>query len=130
MKSQLLCTFTFGESLDQALDSITQNYDVLYGKIFVLENADKQYDYMCTYNVTSAVDFNILGSTISLHRKRHTNTLYTINALNTLIKSVNGNELDPTFQVDWNEYQNCLLTTNAEELRRINTNIHKVVHIK
>ena len=130
MTTQLLCTFTFGESLDETISSITENYDVLFGKIFILENADAQYEYMCTYNVGSSVDFNILASTISLHRKRQTNTLYTINALNTLIRFANNDELDSSFQVDWTEYQNCLLTTNGENLKRTPTTIHDVVHTK
>jgi len=128
--TQLLCTFTFGESLDETINSITDNYDVLFGKIFILENAEIQYEYMCTYNVGASVDFNILASTISLHRKRQTNTLYTINALNTLIRFANNDELDSSFQVDWIEYQNCLLTTNGENLKRTPTAIHDVVHTK
>jgi len=38
-------------------------------------------------------------NTISLHRKKITNTLYTINALNELIKTINNGVLDTKYQV-------------------------------
>jgi len=85
---------------------------------------------MCTYNVDSSQSIAILGSTISLHRKKHTNTLYTINALNELIKSINNGVLYTSFQVDWDKYRNCLLATNEEGLRNIPTEVKEIVYIK
>ena len=51
----------------------------------------------------------ILDNTILLHRKKDSNTLYTINALNDLIKSLNGGIIDTSFKVDWQDYKNCIL---------------------
>ena len=67
--------------------------------------------------------------TISLHRKKQTNTLYTINALNEVIRSKNGGVLDKSFQVDWSEFQNSLLLTNDSGLNIIRTKIHKIINI-
>ena len=55
------------------------------------------------------IDFNAVSNTISLHRKKITNTLYTINALNELIKTINNGVLDTNYQVEWDTYKNMIL---------------------
>ena len=99
MRTQLLCTFTKTKLLTKTVDRIIQAYDILYNKIFVLNNEENQSELMCTYNIDSSVKVEILPDTISLHRKKQTNTLYTINALNECIKTVNNGVLDTTFQL-------------------------------
>ena len=130
MRTQLLCTFTKTKVLTKTVDRIIQAYDILYNKIFVLNNEENQSELMCTYNIDSSMKVEILPDTISLHRKKQTNTLYTINALNECIKTVNNGVLDTTFQLDWENYRNSILVTNDEGLRRIDTSIKEVVHIK
>ena len=130
MRTQLLCTFTKTKVLTKTVDRIIQAYDILYNKIFVLNNEENQSELMCTYNIDSSMKVEILPDTISLHRKKQTNTLYTINALNECIKTVNNGVLDTTFQLDWGNYQNSILVTNESGLRRIDTSIKEVVHIK
>ena len=76
---------------------------------------------MCTYNVDSINLAHFIPKTIALHRKKQTNTLYTINALNEVIKLLNNGKLDKSFPVPWEEYQNSLLLTNDQK---------KFVHIK
>ena len=81
-------------------------------------------------NIQKTQNFEILNNTISLHRKKQTNTLYTINALNRLIESLNNGVLDTSYKIIWENYRNCLLTTNELGLKQINTNIHEIVRIK
>ena len=64
------------------------------------------------------------------HRKKETNTLYTINALNRLIESVNNGVLDTSYQVDWENYRNCMLLTGEDGLKRIDTEVSEIIHIK
>ena len=130
MKTQLLCTFTKSNSLTRCVDKIIETYDVLYNKIFVLNNEGNKTELMCTYNIDSSKDIQILPDTISLHRKKQTNTLYTINALNECIKNSNNGVLDTTFQLNWDSYRNSILVTNDEGLRRIDTSVKEVIHIK
>ena len=87
MNTQLLCTFTTNKKLDQTLMDISSKFNVVYEKIYALQNEDKHSELICTYNVEKNrdLDFNAVANTISLHRKKITNTLYTINALNELI---------------------------------------------
>ena len=86
-------------------------------------------EYVITYNVDQGNVDNIPFNTILVHRKKETNTLYTINALNTLIKSLNGGVVDPAFRVNWQHYKNCILLTNANELRQLNTKVFKIVEL-
>ena len=80
MKTQLLCTFTPKTSLDATVEEIKKNYDIAFNKIYVLQNENQPKELICTYNVEDhkGLDYNKVPNTISLHRKKHTNTLYTI----------------------------------------------------
>ena len=129
LMNKLFCTFSKKELLDERLREINKEYTILYNKIFVLSSPDSD-EYMCTYNIEiDGPNTKILPNTILLHRKKESNTLYTINALNTLIKSLNGGVLDSKFVVNWQDYKNSILLTQGEDLRKLNTAIHKIVAI-
>jgi hypothetical protein len=130
MDTQLLCTFSTQRMLRKTVDTIVNKYDIVYNKIFVLCNTNDEQELMCTYNVNKTEDYSQLQSTISLHRKKQTNTLYTINALNHLIRTLNNGLLDTTYQLEWDNYRNCILLTNDDGLRRIDTDIHDIIYIK
>jgi len=126
MNNKLFCTFTTEEELENTIQSIKDKYSIVFNKIFVLFSKS-QDEYMCTYNVEDANVSTFLDNTILVHRKKESNTLYTINALNELIKELNEGELDTSFKVDWNDYKNCILLTKGAELKRINTKLHEIV---
>ena len=130
MRTQLLCTFTNNKVLSKTIDKIVDAYDILYNKIFVLKNADDVRELMCTYNIDANGDVKILPDTISLHRKKQTNTLYTINALNECIKICNNGVLDTSFQLEWESYRDSILLTNDSGLRRIDTEVQEIICIK
>ena len=92
MKSQLLCTFTTKENIDDVVKQITDSYKIIFDKVYVLQNENDVNELLCTYNVdtTDGVDYNKVKNTISLHRKKYSNTLYTINALNEVIANLNN----------------------------------------
>ena len=131
MRSQLLCTFTIKEDIDDVVESIKNSYDILFNKIYVLQNEDNVKELICTYNIdtSESVDYNLVKGTISLHRKKYTNTLYTINALNELIKNLNNGVLDKNFMIPWENFKNMILVTNSEGLSKINTRIYKIINI-
>ena len=132
MKTQLLCTFTQRDKLDDILELIILCNEVLYNKIYVFQNGDDYHQLICTYNVEYDAENHPedIPNTISLHRKKQSNTLYTINALNEVIRELNGGVLDKKFPVPWGEYQNSLLLTNDNGLNKIPTKIHSIVDIK
>ena len=131
MKTQLLCTFTTQKNLEQTTHDISKNFNVVFEKIYVLQNETKPYELICTYNVDKDddVDFNKVKNTISLHRKKITNTLYTINALNELIKTINNGVLDTKYQVPWDIYRNMILILGKEGLSKIPTRILKIIDL-
>ena len=131
MKTQLLCTFTNQKNLEQTTHDITKNFNVIFEKIYVLQNEDKPKELICTYNVNQEddIDFKSVKNTISLHRKKITNTLYTINALNELIKLINNGVLDTNYQVEWDTYRNMILISNKEGLQKIPTRILKIIEL-
>ena len=129
MNNKLFCTFSAKEEIDERLAEINREYKILYGKIFVLSSPESD-EYLCTYNIEpEGTQTRILPNTILLHRKKESNTLYTINALNVLIKSINNGVLDSTFPIPWKEYQNSVLLTQDSQLRKLNTLIHKIITV-
>ena len=101
----------------------------MYGKIFVLESQDSD-EYLCTYNIeVPETPTKVLSNTILLHRKKETNTLYTINSLNMLIKQLNNGVLDTTYRINWPDYQNTVLLTQGVDLKKLATKIFKIVVI-
>jgi len=128
MSNKLFCTFSTEETLEDVLQEIQERYKIIYNKIFVLYSKS-QDEYICTYNV----DFGNIGAfmenTILVHRKKESNTLYTINALNTLIKELNGGVLDTSYRVNWPDYRNCILLTKGPLLKRVNTKLFKIIEV-
>ena len=129
MSNKLFCTFSTEEELDSTLESIKGKYQLLYDKIFVLYSKSSD-EYICTYNVDFGNVSNFLDNTILVHRKKDSNTLYTINALNTLIKELNGGVADSSYRVNWNDFRNCILLTRGNELKRVNTKLFKIIELK
>jgi hypothetical protein len=124
----LFCTFTTLEELDKTVLEITSSYDILYKKIFVLFIKNSN-EYVCTYNVEPSSVDEILPETILVHRKKESNTLYTINALNELIKLLNGGVVDIRYKVNWQHYRNTILLTQHNELKQLKTKIHKIIEL-
>ena len=128
LNNKLFCTFTDLNGLDELIEDIKSKYTIIYNKLFVLEIVGKD-EYVVTYNVEQANVHTIPDNTILLHRKKESNTLYTINALNELIKKLNGGVVDTSYQVDWQHYRNCILLTQHNDLNQLNTKIHKIIEV-
>ena len=131
MKTQLLATFTTKTDLDTTLEKIKGAYTIAFSKIYVLQNENNINELICTYNVDleKGADYNDVKGTISLHRKKHSNTLYTINALNEVIASLNNGLIDSKFIVPWENFKNTLMVTNSDGLNKIPTRIYKILKI-
>jgi hypothetical protein len=125
--NKLFATFTTPTALEETVATINRKYSILFNKVFILESPQSD-ELICTYNIdTGNMAASPMANTILLHRKKESNTLYTINALNILIKSLNGGILDKNYIVNWNDYKNCILLTNGPDLRRLDTAIHRII---
>lgn len=128
VNNKLFCTFVTEDDIDLMVNKISRSYSIMYNKMFVLF-IKSTGEYVITYNVEQANVSNIPENTILVHRKKDTNTLYTINALNTLIKSLNGGVVDPKFGIDWQHYRNCILLLQQNEIKQLNTKVHQIVEL-
>jgi hypothetical protein len=130
MQTQLLCTFTTKDDLQDILQKIKQTYHIVYNYIYVLQNKSNLDELFITYNIdTQYKPLQPLKDTILVHRKKQSNTLYTINALNELVKELNGGVADKNFTIDWDNYKNCIIVTNTEGTKKISTRIFEVIEL-
>lgn len=129
MNTQLLCTFVKKSDLDLVIDYVSKTYELPEKRIFVFENTANSNDLYCTYNIlrTNLVDYG--KNTILIHRKKESNTLYTVNALNVIIRNMNNGVLDKTLPINWALYSNSLLLTSEGNLRQIKLHFFEVRNI-
>jgi|ERR1035437_596365 hypothetical protein len=122
-KRQLLCTFSNTKSYKIIIEEIKKFYEIYNGRFFVFSNENSPEEVYVTYNIIN-VDKKItkFPNTISIHRKKQTNTLYSLNSLNKIIEDENGGVLDKTFSVNWSLYSNSFII--------LNNNMIKIIPIK
>lgn len=128
MRTQLLCTFTTKDNLEESLNAIQDNYSVVYNYIYILQNKTNLDELYVTYNIdVSTRPDEPLPDTILVHRKKEYNVLYTINALNQIIREETNGQLDKTHKINWENYRNSIIVTNAEGSRKIPTRIYEII---
>ena len=123
MSNKLFCTFSTEGELESTLTEIQERYKIIYNKIFVLYSKS-QDEYICTYNVDYGNVSTFLENTILVPRKKESN------ALNTLVKELNGGVLDKNFRINWTDYKNCILLTKGPELKRVNTKLFRILELE
>jgi hypothetical protein len=128
MNNRLFATFTQQDLIEGLINELSSTYSIMYKKMFVLFIKSTN-EYVITYNVEQGNINTIPENTILVHRKKESNTLYTINALNDLIKKLNNGEIDPTYKIEWQNYKNCVLLTQQGEVKQLNTKIYKIVDL-
>ena len=126
--NKLYCTFVGEDQIESKIEELGTHYSILSNKIFVLYIKSTN-EYALTYNIDRQVNNSIPSNTILVHRKKESNTLYTINALNILIKTLNGGVVDTKFPIQWIHYKNCILLTNNNDLKQLNTRIYKIFNL-
>ena len=129
MNNKLYCTFLQDEGVNEVVDRILEEHDILFNKIFVLVALDDNKT-MLTYNIDGPVYNLQLPNTILVHRKKQTNTLYTINALNEVIRYLNNGVLDTTYQVDWTRFRNSLLLTRPGGFKKVRTRLKTIIEVE
>ena len=128
MRTQLLCTFTNEGEFEGLVDRILSEFELFSRKIFVLK-LDPSKELVISYNIIpNSVKF--LPSTIMVHRKKESNTMYTINALNRVISDENGGVLDKSYQVDWQKYRNSVILTDGDGYKIMKTSLFRIIDVK
>ena len=129
MNNKLYCTFLQDEGVNEVVERILEEHDILFNKIFVLVALDDNKT-MLTYNIDGPVYNLQLPNTILVHRKKQTNTLYTINALNEVIRYLNNGVLDTTYQVDWTRFRNSILLTRPGGFKKVRTRLKTIIEVE
>jgi hypothetical protein len=127
---KLFTTFVKEENLEETIKEITRRYSILYNKIFVLKIEGKD-ELICTYNIDSfnISDNDVMPNTILLHRKKQSNTLYSINSLNALVKELNLGKIDSSYPIDWDDYKNTILLVSDGKLNKHTTKIFSIINL-
>ena len=125
---QLLCTFTTQNYIITTMRSILASFDIMYDRVYVFEYKNDKDNLLYTYNIKNVKpNMPFISNTISIHRKKQSNTFYTINALNLLITDINNGVLDKTYKLNWENYQDMAILTNNDDLRKISLNLNFLV---
>lgn len=127
--SQLVCVFSVKENLDYTANIIESTYLVLFKKIFILGIEDSN-EFVCSFNIDKEMQRKQLPNAMLVHRKRETNTIYTINSLNALIRHQNNGVLDKSFKIDWANYSNGILLLSNNEIKFLRTYLYQIINVK
>ena len=112
MNKQLLCTFANSINYTEVIKELPQQYTLIDNKIFIFANENNLRELYLTFNVEKNERNTRYKGTISIHRKKQTNTLYTLNAMNKLIADENNGVFDKSYQLNWELYKNSIILTN------------------
>ena len=126
MKTQLVCTFIKKYQIDETLDDIKNEFTVLSNKVFLLRSNEIMNELILSYNVLLDSHKEFLPGSILVHRKKETNTIYTINALNELIMNLNNGVLDKKYTIDWENYQDTMLLKKPDGLKLLKIEVVRV----
>jgi hypothetical protein len=129
LRTQLVCTFVKKHEIEETLDIISKSFSVLNNKVFLLKSTNIQNELMLSYNVLLDTRKDFLHGSIMVHRKKETNTIYTINALNELIMNLNNGVLDKQYPIEWENYRNTMLLKKPEGLKLLNVEMVRVYDI-
>ena len=129
MRTQLVCTFVRKHEIDETVEQIKNSFSLATNKIFLLKSTNVQNELMLSYNVLLETKRDFLPGSIMVHRKKETNTIYTINALNELIMNLNNGVLDKTYQIEWENYKNSMILKKPDGMKVLKIEVADVYTI-
>lgn len=126
--AQLLCTFAKYNTYQDEMDALSRYYNIIEQKIYVLQNGLNKDDIFLTYNAEK-INGQVYQNTISVHRKKEFNILYSINALNELIKEQNGGVVSTAYKINWEQYKNSFITARDGKVKITPTKLLKIYRL-
>lgn len=126
--TQLLCTFAKQQTYSETIDALFAYYQIPDGRIYVLQSGLSKDDIFLTFNaIKTSGEF--YPNTMSVHRKKEYNILYSINALNELIKSENNGVMSTSYQISWEQYRSSFITARDGKVKITPTKLLKIFKI-
>lgn len=126
--AQLLCTFAKQHTYQSEIEALAEYYNIIEHKIYVLQSGANRDDVFLTYNAEKNGS-QFYPNTISVHRKKEYNIIYSINALNELIKQENNGVVSTSYQINWDNYRNSLITARDGKVKITPTKLIKIYQI-
>jgi hypothetical protein len=126
--TQLLCTFAKLQTYGDEVTALATYYSILDGKVYVLQSGTNGDDIFLTYNAAKNSS-EFYPRTMSVHRKKEYNVLYSINALNELIKQENNGVLSRSYQINWQLYSNSFIAARDGQVKITPTKLVKIIKI-
>tara|TARA_R100000388_G_scaffold31896_1_gene24999 strand:- start:917 stop:1357 length:441 start_codon:yes stop_codon:yes gene_type:complete len=131
----LLASFIKAESEEAVLEEvefIASNIDLTNKFIFLLEDKEDPTNKILSYNAIVSKNrvYNPRLYTIRVHRKKQTNTLYTINALNKAVALEHDGQTGKHLKLDWEQYRDSILLTAGKDLRVHNVTVAKIFQVE
>lgn len=129
-QKQLLCTFTNSQRYQLVIQEIQGVYKLADNRIFIFANENNLREIYLTFNIFKDGDQRVkYPGTIGVHRKKQTNTLYTLNAMNKLIEDENNGVFDKNFQLNWDLYKNSIILTNEIGVKIVSLKLFSIHEI-
>ena len=118
--------------IQEEVEFIVNNVETTNNYIFLLQDKSEPTKKIITYNavVKKGDPFNPRLYTMRVHRKKQTNTLYTINALNKAVSEQHNGETGKHLKLDWAAYENCILLASGGQLKVVPLEVTKIFKIE
>ena len=122
-KTILLASFVYIDKVDSFIDYLTTQFNIEKTKIFGFKLPSDDSKIVITFRITliDGIQINLkdyFQNAVVIHKRGL--ALYTINALNELIKTKIGDNIGnidmKTVKIDWAEYQEKLILVDNGEL--------------
>ena len=120
------------DAIQNEVEYIVNNIEITNKLIFLLEDKEDPLKKIITYNaiVEKGKPFNPRLFTMRVHRKKQTNTLYTINALNKAVAEQHDGKTGRDLKLDWSQYENSIILTAGTELKVHPVEVSKIFKIE
>ena len=120
------------EYIMKEVEFIANNLQLTNNMIFLMEQKGETPRLFLTYNAVTEKGrrFHPTLFTMRVHRKKQTNTLYTINALNLAIADKHDGKTGKDLKLNWENYQNSILLTVGKKLQTHPIEVLKIFKIE
>ena len=113
---------------ENEIRELAKYYKIIDNKVYVLQSGLLADEIFLTYNVEKNGGA-FYQHTMSVHRKKEYNIIYSINALNELIKLENNGVVSSAYQISWDKYRNSFISTRDGKVKITPTKLVKIFAI-
>lgn len=123
-KTILLASFIYKEKLEWFINHLDTEFNIQKNRVFGYENPTDDNKIILTFKIAikDGERLNLKESfpnAVIIHKRG--NALYTINALNELIRIKFGDEIDTkSVKINWSDYQNKFILLDNKKLTLLN----------